>query len=140
MLGKYSDYKNNIAEDKNKDQFSNYLPLKNGTTITNGTISMSEANTKLEEITPLLHQATISSTNELTTSEPIKNQSSITDFITNGNKQHEHISHKSSKSHHYSSTNGNSKVVYRKRFKTKSGRKISSYNVTETNLSDSDRN
>lgn len=87
------------------------------------------ANVKLDEITPLLHQTCISPKNDVP--------------IVNG-----HSNHRLSKAHHHhnnsSNTGGNAgsgKATHRKRFKTKSGRKVSPQNVPDNNnLSDSDRN
>lgn len=146
LAGKYSDFKH-IRDD-------NSVTLKKSPKMNGGggggdVITDSDANRRLDEITPLLHQASISATSHETTTTNHINTDTI---AVNGNARiaevpSMHHKSSSSKSHHHhnssSSTivNGNTagKVVYRKRFK-KSGRKISSYNVSESNLSDSDRN
>lgn len=111
-------------------------PKINGSGGAGDGLTDSDSNKRLDEITPLLHQASISPTLH----EPMATHTNAETIIVNGNARMVEPStmhHKSSSSkshHHHNST------VYRKRFKTKSGRKMSSYNVAESNLSDSDRN
>lgn len=111
FTGKYSDFKN-IKEDSSRT---------NGQKVNGGSLN----DEKIDEITPLMHQATISPTNDETISNIYSTHKTST-------KSHNHQVNGTANSH--SSSNGKS---HRKRFKTKSGRKLSSYNVAENNLSDS---
>lgn len=115
QIGKYSDFKH-ISED---------VPPTNSPPTPNSNVVM-------DEITPLFNQTSISTTSDIA--------------MTNG-----YSNHRSSKGHHHhhnatnnSNTSGSNNISgkqnSRKRFKTKSGRKFSSYNVPENNdLSDSDK-
>lgn len=135
FAGKYSDFKH-IPDD-------NGVPLRNSPKINGGggggdVMTDADANKRLEEITPLMHQASISATSH----EPTAMHTNSDAITMNGSARtvepstmHHKSSSSSSKSHHHHSS-----TVYRKRFKTKSGRKLPSYNVSENNLSDSDRN
>lgn len=131
--GKYSDMKNDIPDDEHAHRSQGVTKMETNSI---------ETTKKLDEITPLLCQATISNTSGVQQSPQIANPTS-TD-TTNGVKSLQSITERephSRKSHsqHHSST-GSGKSSHRKKFKTKSGRKAASYNLAENNFSDSDKN
>lgn len=133
---------------------SNYASSSNGNA-TNGVMNSTacETNKKLDEITPLLHLSTISNglsiTNTSSTTVATDNSfspysNSMPQVILENNNVNGkftmpdyYIRKSSASSYHHHTIN---KTVHRKRFKTKSGRKLTSYNLTEANFSDSDKN
>lgn len=146
-LGKYSDMKATNNDDISKIQAS---------CATNGVPSsiVCETTKKLDEITPLLHQTTISNGLGITNSAPataapgnasLSYSNSMPQIVLENNggingkyTVSDYYPRKSSTSSHYH--HNTNKTAYRKRFKTKSGRKMTSYSLTEANFSDSDKN
>lgn len=156
FIGKYSDFKSIIdsQDEANCSPPSGYLANSCG-----GTHSANNTNINLSlaEAQLLLHQASISSTQQQqqpiyqnstkpgkitetqspssTTTANIINNNSTSN--SGGKHSDSHYFRKSSSTSHH---HGSAKTGYRKKNRSKSSRKAASYNLADSNLSDSDKN
>lgn len=132
IIGKYSDIKT-IGDGMDE---SNAKRLSTDYETSISTAVIADSNEKLDEITPLLHQTSISV--PLSTKKIHNNNCNDSD-MTKPNESVLHVRKSGSSSS--SSHQRGEKMGHRKKSRSKSIRKTStSYNLADSNLSDSDKN
>lgn len=134
-LGKYSGIRS-IGDDADEQSQRRPSPACDATSKPTNSPPFADASQKLDEITPLLYQATISNNQkQINGSNTIDGGGdSLNSSI--GKHNDSHYNRKGSSSSHQ---HGNVKLGYRKKSK-KSNRKAAAYNLADSNLSDSDKN